>query len=172
LELTSCSKNYHMAGWRVGAVAGHPDLLTIISKFKSNVDSGMFYPIQQAAITALALGEDWITSINAIYQKRRVAALQLLNLLGCEVKSTGTGLFVWARIPSSFDHGESMSDWALQHMRIFITPGSVFGAEGMSYVRVSLCSPETDFETATERWYRECTKVGNTHNQTPQNTIQ
>ena len=63
-----------MAGWRVGAVASHPDLLAIITKFKSNVDSGMFYPIQQAAITALALGEEWTTSINAIYEKKKAAS--------------------------------------------------------------------------------------------------
>lgn len=171
LELTSCSKNYHMAGWRVGAVAGHPDLLAIITKFKSNVDSGMFYPIQQAAITALALGEEWTTSINAIYEKRKAAALQLLSMLGCEVKTSGTGLFVWAKIPSSFENGESLSDWALQHMRTFITPGSVFGAEGTPYVRLSLCSPVADFETAADRWHHECHKVGNTQIHMHHNTL-
>ncbi len=153
LELTSCSKNYHMAGWRVGAVAGNPTFLHTIARFKSNVDSGMFYPIQQAAIKALHLGEDWIQSINETYKERKEAAIRFLSALGCEVNPQGAGMFIWARVPGTFANGDALSDWALGHVKIFITPGRVFGEEGHPYVRLSLCSPTTDFEVAAQRWH-------------------
>lgn len=169
LELTSCSKNYHMAGWRVGAVAGKASLLDTIARFKSNVDSGMFYPIQKAAITALGLGQDWLASIHQIYSERKAAALHFLSGLGCEVNPESAGMFVWARVPSAFVSGEALSDWALAHARIFITPGSVFGKEGDQYVRLSLCSPVEDFELAAQRWLFARQETKSVNHSSPQN---
>ncbi len=151
IELNSLSKSHNMAGWRVGMVAGHSDLIQHILTFKSNMDSGMFLPIQKAAIVAMEADDSWYSSLNAIYEKRRKLAWQLFDQLGCVYDKSTSGMFVWAQIPESYADGASLSDEVLYQHHVFITPGFIFGTEGDQFVRVSLCTPEEIWKASINR---------------------
>lgn len=151
VELNSLSKSHNMAGWRVGMLCGAKERINDVLRFKSNMDSGMFLPLQLAAARALELGQEWHDGLNAVYEKRREKAFQLLDLLQCTYSREQAGMFVWAGLPSSFSTGYELSDGLLHRSRVFITPGGIFGPAGNRYVRVSLCSPEEKITEAIER---------------------
>lgn len=151
VELNSLSKTFNMAGWRIGMLAGNKDRMKEVLRFKSNMDSGMFKPVQMAAVKALSLPDSWYEGMNEIYQSRRGLAEELLHLLGCEVDSQQVGMFVWGRIPREFASGFDLADLILDKARVFITPGNIFGKNGAQYVRVSLCSSKEIFDEALER---------------------
>ncbi len=150
IELNSLSKAHSMAGWRVGVVVGRKEWIDSILTFKSNMDSGMFYPIQAAAETALALGEEWFDELNSIYYARQKQAYALLDALGCKYLPNQAGLFVWAELPEGYE-GDcySFSDEILEATDVFITPGGIFGDEGNGYIRITLCCPESLLLKAT-----------------------
>ena len=151
VELNSLSKSHNMAGWRVGILAGAKERIDDVIRFKSNMDSGMFLPLQLAAAKALTLGQDWFDSINETYKKRRRKVFELLDLLKCSFNKSQAGLFVWAKIPGDFEDSYALSDKILKHSNVFITPGGIFGSEGDKYVRVSLCSTEEKIDEAIKR---------------------
>lgn len=151
IELNSLSKSHNMAGWRVGMLCGAKERIDEVLRFKSNMDSGMFLPLQMASAMALTLDENWHNSLNAIYAKRRQKVFQLLEELDCVYSKEQVGLFVWAKIPGAFADGFALSDAILQKARVFITPGGIFGNEGNNYVRVSLCSTEEKYSEALSR---------------------
>jgi LL-diaminopimelate aminotransferase len=140
LELNSLSKSHNMAGWRVGILCGDKGLIINVLKFKSNMDSGMFLPVQHAAIEALRLGKDWYDSVNLIYRERQQKVFELLQLLDCQYDTKQTGMFVWAKIPDYYKDAYELSDKILYGANVFITPGGIFGSQGDRYVRVSLCA--------------------------------
>jgi LL-diaminopimelate aminotransferase len=148
LELNSLSKSHNMAGWRVGMLAGREDYIRAVLKIKSNVDSGSFRPIQMAAVNALKLDDSWYTKLARTYQERRRVAEQLARVLGCKVKPGQQGLFVWAKIPNKYESGEEMVNDLLYNYNLFVAPGSIFGARGGQYIRISLCVPEEILEKA------------------------
>ncbi|MEM9836237.1 MAG: aminotransferase class I/II-fold pyridoxal phosphate-dependent enzyme [Bacteroidota bacterium] len=150
LELTSLSKAQNMAGWRVGALLGHPEYLQTVLRFKSNMDSGTFKPIQLAATQALALGEEWYENLNSIYRKRREKVYQIFDGLGCSYDKNQVGLFVWAKCPAG-KTGYDISDFALYEKGVFLTPGGIFGSQGEAYARISLCSDLPTLQSALER---------------------
>ena len=151
LELNSLSKSHNLAGWRVGMLAGRADYLGHVVRFKSNVDSGMFKPVQLAAALALGASQDWYDDLNAIYRQRRELACDLLDLLGCTYDPTATGMFVWANVPGQYQSGYELTDLLLNEAHVFITPGGIFGSNGDGYVRISLCSKAEVFEEAIAR---------------------
>ncbi len=151
LELNSLSKSFNMAGWRVGMVAGHPHYINAILQAKSNVDSGMFLPIQHAAIRALDLDAGWHNERNDIYKARRQRAVALLTRLGCSVADDQAGMFVWARLPQGVNDDFKWVDELLYGARVFVTPGGVFGKNGRGYVRMSLCAAKEVYEEAMNR---------------------
>jgi aspartate/methionine/tyrosine aminotransferase len=151
IELNSLSKSQNMAGWRVGMLSGARERIDEIIRFKSNMDSGMFLPVQLAAAKALSLGKEWYNEINSIYTKRREKVFELLDLLNCEFSKTQVGLFVWAKIPSKYTTGYELSDDVLYNSNVFITPGGIFGTAGDGYIRVSLCGSVERFEDAINR---------------------
>ena len=151
IELNSLSKSHNMAGWRVGMLCGAKERIEEVLRFKSNMDSGMFLPVQLAAAKALSLGEEWHDEVNIVYKKRREKVFELLQLLGCEFSKEQAGMFVWARIPSKYKDGYVLSDEVLYKSNVFITPGGIFGTAGDKYVRVSLCSKEEKIEEAIQR---------------------
>ena len=159
LELNSLSKSHNLAGWRVGLLVGRADWLTEVLRFKSNMDSGMFLGIQQAAVAALALGDDWFRELNATYRARRELVRELLAALGCAAAPGQTGLFIWAKVPPSYADGDALSDAVLAEARVFLTPGGIFGSNGLGYVRASLCQPESVLREALAR-IRESTMTG------------
>ena len=151
LELNSLSKSSNMAGWRVGMLSGKAEFLSDVLRFKSNMDSGMFLPVQLAAAEALKADTNWYKDLNIIYQKRQQKAFQLLDLLGCEYSENQTGMFIWAKAPPQYLSGFELSDAVLYGSNVFITPGGIFGSQGDGYVRVSLCAKEEVFDAAIKR---------------------
>ena len=142
VELNSLSKAQNMAGWRIGMICGAANRINEILTFKSNMDSGMYLPVQLAAAKALALGKDWYDELNAIYRERREEVFAIMNLLGARYDKKQTGMFVWAHIPVSYANSYCLSDEMLHHANVFITPGGIFGNAGKRYIRISLCSPK------------------------------
>jgi len=159
LELNSLSKAHNLAGWRIGMLAGRGDYLAEILRFKSNMDSGMFYGVQKAAITALELSDAWYENLNKVYLERRRVAEKVMDLLGCVYAKNQVGMFLWAKIPDTFDNAYKLADRLLYDTNLFITPGGIFGSGGDKYLRISLCSPVTDFEEALERIHSSELKV-------------
>lgn len=151
IELNSLSKSSNMAGWRVGMLCASKERIDEILRFKSNMDSGMFLPVQLAAAKALSLDKDWYDSINKIYAVRRKKVFELLDLLQCAYATDQVGMFVWAKIPDSFKDGYALSDKILYGANVFITPGGIFGNAGNGYIRVSLCGSIERFEQAIDR---------------------
>ncbi|MFN5134434.1 MAG: pyridoxal phosphate-dependent aminotransferase, partial [Chitinophagaceae bacterium] len=151
LELNSLSKSQNMAGWRVGMLCAAKDRIDEVLRFKSNMDSGMFLPVQLAAAKALSLDKDWYDAVNAEYSKRREKVFELLDMLGCVYSKEQVGMFVWAKIPSNYKTGYELSDDVLYNSNVFITPGGIFGNAGDGFVRVSLCSTEEKLAEAIER---------------------
>ena len=141
IELNSLSKSHNMAGWRVGMIGGAKKRIDEILRFKSNMDSGMFLPLQLAAATALGLGDEWYSSQNEIYRAREAKGLEIMEALGVECRPHQAGLFLWGRVPN----GENCYDFCdrlLYEKHVFLTPGGIFGSEGEQYVRISLCASE------------------------------
>lgn len=151
LELNSLSKSSNMAGWRVGMLAASKERIDEVLRFKSNMDSGMFLPVQLAAAKALELGKEWYNSVNAVYAQRREKVFELLTLLNCSFSKQQVGMFVWASIPDSYADGFALSDEVLYGASVFITPGGIFGDAGNGYIRVSLCGSVEKFEEAIQR---------------------
>ncbi len=151
LELNSLSKSANMAGWRVGMLCANKQHIDEVLRFKSNMDSGMFLPLQLAAAKALSLDKDWYNSINKIYSERRKKVFELLDLLNCVYSKDQVGMFVWAAIPFNYKNGYQLSDEVLYNANVFITPGGIFGTAGDKYIRVSLCGSIEKFEEAIQR---------------------
>ncbi|MFD1819560.1 aminotransferase class I/II-fold pyridoxal phosphate-dependent enzyme [Pseudarcicella hirudinis] len=151
LELNSLSKSQNMAGWRVGMLAGKAEYVSNVLRFKSNMDSGMFLPLQLAAVKALQNPKSWYDELNAIYKVRQQTVFKLMDLLECEYDTAQTGMFVWAKIPEKYTSGYELSDLILEKSAVFITPGGIFGSAGDRYIRISLCAEVSLFENAIMR---------------------
>lgn len=151
IELNSLSKSQNMAGWRVGMLLANKERIGEVLRFKSNMDSGMFLPVQLAAARALSLGQEWYQQLNQVYRQRKESALQLLKCLHCSPSPGQAGMFIWARIPDTYADSYALSDEVLQKAGVFITPGGIFGNEGLRYIRISLCSPAEKIEESLER---------------------
>lgn len=151
LELNSLSKSHNMAGWRVGMLCGSKERIEEVLRFKSNMDSGMFMPLQLAAAKALSLGQDWYNHINSIYAERRTKVYRILDMLGCVYSLNQVGLFVWAKIPEHYPDAYALSDEILYGSNVFLTPGGIFGSQGNRFIRISLCGDLSRFEQAITR---------------------
>jgi len=151
IELNSLSKSHNMAGWRVGMLCGAKEKVDEVLRFKSNMDSGMFLPVQLAAAKALSLDKNWYDQVNSVYRKRREKVFQLLDALSCTYSKKQAGLFVWAKINDRFKDCYDCSDFILHNSYVFITPGAIFGSAGEKYVRVSLCATEGKIDDAIRR---------------------
>lgn len=151
IELNSLSKSHNMAGWRLGWCMGKTEFINAILKVKSNMDSGMFKPLQIAAVEALKLKEDWFVNLNSVYKSRRLLAEKILNKLSCSFDDNQQGLFLWARLPDNISSSEELVDHLLYEYRIFLSPGLIFGSQGQRHIRISLCANENQFMMALER---------------------
>ncbi|MBN9297645.1 MAG: aminotransferase class I/II-fold pyridoxal phosphate-dependent enzyme [Filimonas sp.] len=151
IELNSLSKSQNMAGWRVGVLVGAKERIDEVLRFKSNMDSGMFLPLQLAAAKALGLGADWYESVNKVYRERRAKVYELLDTLECTYSKEQVGMFMWAKIPAKYKDGYALSDDVLYNANVFITPGGIFGSNGNGYIRISLCGSIERFDEAIKR---------------------
>ncbi len=150
MELNSLSKSFNMAGWRVGILAGSQKNINSVLKVKSNMDSGMFYPLQAGAVQALKLSQSWFDDQNRIYEKRKELLLDLIEELNCEAADGQVGLFIWAKVPAGKSSADLVDGLLYEH-DIFIAPGFIFGSQGEGYVRFSLCATEKVIEEALNR---------------------
>ena len=156
LELNSLSKAHNMAGWRIGMVAAEADVIAQILKVKSQMDSGMFKPLQLAAVEALKQGPEWFTELNAEYARRRVLAGEIFDLLGVKYDSNSSGMFLWGKTAvmsgeAETSSGQQLSDKILYEAGVFITPGFIFGRNGENYIRISLCAKPEVLKKAADR---------------------
>lgn len=150
VELHSLSKTYNMAGFRIGMLVGNPELVDAVGRLKSNIDSGIFRPIQYAAIEALHLPVSWLQQRNAIYQHRRDILVEGCNAIGMHTQTPRAGLYVWAGIPGGYT-SRDFANWLFDKTGVFVTPGINFGKTGEGYVRISMTAPDERIETALAR---------------------
>ena len=151
MELNSLSKSHNMAGWRMGMLAGKSEFINPVLRFKSNMDSGMFLPLQMAAVMALQNDKSWFEELNKTYKTRQQKVFEMMQLLDCQYDVNQTGMFVWAKIPTKYKTGYELSDEILEKSAVFITPGGIFGTAGDGYIRTSLCAEVSVFEEAILR---------------------
>lgn len=152
LELNSLSKTFNMAGWRVGMVSGNAEHINAVLKVKSNMDSGMFYGVQQGAITALNSGDDWFQELDYTYDRRRELMFQLVDRIGANYDPHSAGMFIWAKLPEGAKSSEEFIDEVLYDKDLFIAPGTIFGSNGEGYIRFSLCVTEEKIKEAIKRF--------------------
>ena len=152
IEFNSMSKSQNMPGWRVGWISTNAQFIQWILKVKSNVDSGMFRPLQLAAAEALHNTDEWHATFNReVYGKRRAVAEEIMKTLGCTFDPTQVGMFLWGRIPDKYTDVEDLTEHILHEARVFITPGLIFGSNGKRYIRISLCAKEEKLQEALNR---------------------
>jgi aspartate/methionine/tyrosine aminotransferase len=151
LELNSLSKSHNMAGFRIGMLAGSAEAVQNVLKIKSNSDSGMYIPLQLAAIKALQAEKQWYESLNREYRKRRISAEKIFHRLDVRFDKKQNGMFLWGRIPVSYKNAEVFSEKILNNYCLFITPGSIFGSAGNKFLRLSLCSSPEKLRTSLNR---------------------
>lgn len=160
LEMNSLSKAHNMAGWRLGMVAGEADYIKEILKVKSQMDSGIFRPLQLAAVEALKADDSWFSELNAEYYRRAEVAYRIMDVIGATYSRAAAGLFVWGRLPEGVKAVE-LSDRLLHNAGVFITPGFIFGKNGENYIRISLCAPVEKLTRALAKVEREMQKPEN-----------
>ncbi|MDP8292517.1 MAG: LL-diaminopimelate aminotransferase [Candidatus Orphnella occulta] len=150
VEFHSLSKTYNMTGWRLGFVCGKADVVSALRKVKSNIDSGIFQPVQFAGIVALESDQSHIDKLNAIYQRRRDVLVDGLNSIGWKVKKPKATFYVWIPVPPGYTSNE-LTKSLLEKADIVTTPGVGFGPNGEGYIRITLTVPEERLQEAVDR---------------------
>jgi LL-diaminopimelate aminotransferase len=151
IEFNSLSKSHNMAGWRVGMAAGNKLAIEALLQIKSNVDSGIFWPIQDAAVAALNGDQDWLALRNAEYQHRRDMLYAVLaNDLDLQVARPLAGLYLWPRVPEGYTSA-AFAEKVLLTTGISLTSGAEFGPHGEGYLRISLGQTTPKIMEAAER---------------------
>ena len=152
IEFNSMSKSHNMPGWRVGLCATNAQFITWILKVQSNIESGTFRGIQLAAAEAYNNSDEWHRMANIeTYARRRQYAEQIMDVLGCVYDKQQVGMFLWGRIPDTYNNVEDLTERVLHEARVFITPGFIFGSNGERYIRISLCAKEEKIQAALLR---------------------
>ncbi|NOZ04978.1 MAG: aminotransferase class I/II-fold pyridoxal phosphate-dependent enzyme [Chloroflexi bacterium] len=150
VEFHSLSKTYNMAGWRVGMVVGNETIIEALTRVKSNVDTGIFRPVQIGAIAALTGDQSWLVERNATYQERRDVVMAGLEAAGISATSPKATLYVWPETPAGYT-SEEFSMKVLNEAGVWITPGNAFGPSGEGFLRISLCTTADRLREAMER---------------------
>jgi LL-diaminopimelate aminotransferase len=153
LEFNSLSKTYNMAGWRVGMAVGSALAVEALARTKTNIDSGIFRPIQDAAVRALTGDQSWIVERNDVYRQRRDLILSALDAVGIRADRPSASLYIWARTPPGYTSVE-FSAWLLEETGVSITPGDVYGPHGAGYLRISLGMSTERIREAMDRLER------------------
>lgn len=142
VEFNSLSKTYGLAGARIGFCVGNPEVVSHLKTLKSNMDYGMFLPVQQAAIAAITGDQACVAVTRAAYEKRRDVLCDSLREAGWDMEKPEATMFVWAKIPA---HYEKSADFAMDMVEkagVMVTPGGAFGPSGEGYVRLALVQDE------------------------------
>jgi LL-diaminopimelate aminotransferase len=150
VEFHSLSKTYSMTGWRVGFVVGNAAAVGAMGKVKTNIDSGVFQAVQEAAIAALEGGEETLREYCAIYQKRRDLMVDAVRGLGLDCAKPRATFYIWAEVPKGYT-SVSFTERVLKETGVVVTPGSGFGKGGEGFVRFSLTVANERLQEAVER---------------------
>ena len=156
VEINSLSKTFHMAGWRMGMICANAEVIKSIRTIKSKVDNSTAYPIFAAATAALTMNRKWIDDRNQILKRRRDLLANYLHQISPGFTIPPAGYYLWAKIPSSFSSDMEFCEQALENAGISITPGSIYGENGVGYIRITICQPEEMIISAITRlknWY-------------------
>jgi LL-diaminopimelate aminotransferase len=150
IEFNSLSKTFNMAGCRIGYAVGNKEALKILAAFKSNIDYGVFYPIQMAAVTALTSDYSVLQEQVIEYEKRRDILVSGLEKAGWGVKKSPATMFVWAKIPSGWT-SRQFAFQLIEKAGVAVVPGDAFGNLGEGYVRIALVQSPEKLAQAAER---------------------
>jgi LL-diaminopimelate aminotransferase len=150
VEFNSLSKTANMAGWRIGMAVGNTEALSALAQVKSNVDSGVFRPLQEAAIRALSIDEAWLVERNALYQERMEIALDGLHAAGMAATRPRATLYAWAQVPGGWQE-EAFALALLEQAGVALAPGSFFGPGGEGFIRLSVTTPTERLRDAMDR---------------------
>lgn len=130
---------------------GNAQAISFLSKYKSHVDSSFFASFMDAAETALKIDENWIEQRNKIYESRRDFALSEFNQVGIQAFPPLGALYIWAKIPPGYPASLDFCEQVLEHTKVSITPGTVYGEEGEGYFRVSITLETKRFKEGITR---------------------
>jgi LL-diaminopimelate aminotransferase len=150
MEFNTLSKSHNMAGWRTGVAVGNSSALQSLYTLKTNVDSGQFLPIMEAATAALTGDQSWLVDRNEIYQQRRDLVIAALHASGLNARLPQGSLYIWCPVPAGWS-SEGFTSALLDQAHISLTPGSIFGKYGEGYVRISITAPLERLEEAMQR---------------------
>jgi LL-diaminopimelate aminotransferase len=150
IEFHSLSKTFSMTGWRVGFAVGHPELIAGLGKVKTNVDSGVFQGVQEAAIAALTGDYGVVERLRAMYRERRDVLVPGLAQVGLPCEAPAGTFYVWVPVPRG-QTAATLATRCLTEAGVVVTPGNGFGDAGEGYIRLTLCSPVERLREAVER---------------------
>lgn len=150
VEFNSLSKTYGLAGARIGFCVGNKEVVGMLKTLKSNMDYGMFLPIQAAAVEALTGDQAVVAETRAAYEHRRDVLCDGLIEAGWHMEKPAGTMFVWAPIPDSYQDSESFVADLLDKTGVLVTPGSAFGPSGEGYVRMALVQSEDTMRKIVE----------------------
>ena len=150
IEFNSFSKTYGMAGARIGICVGNAEIVGILRKLKSNIDYGMFLPIQKAAIAALTQDQSIVKETRETYQRRRNRIIAGAAAAGWHIASCKSTMFLWAQIPEGYGCSEEFALNLLKCSGMLVTSGSSFGAYGEGFVRIALVQSDEVIEQALQ----------------------
>jgi len=149
IELFSCSKSYNMTGWRVAFAAGNAAAIKALGTVKSNIDSGVFTAVQDAAIEAM-LGPQEVDELSSLYQRRRDLVMPALDRIGLKALTPKGTIYVWARVPEGYSSA-GFAEKVLEEANVIVAPGNSYGPSGEGYIRISLATPDDRLEEAIAR---------------------
>ena len=150
VEFNSLSKTYGLAGARIGYCLGNSRVVSMLKTLKSNMDYGMFLPIQAAAVEAITGDQSVVAETRAAYERRRDVLCDGLIAAGWQMDKPPGTMFVWAPVPEQYADSESFVRDLLDKTGVLVTPGSAFGPSGEGYVRMALVQSEEDMQRIVE----------------------
>jgi LL-diaminopimelate aminotransferase len=150
IELLSCSKAYNMTGWRVAFACGNAQAIKALGTVKSNIDSGVFTAVQDAAIEAFAGPQSEIDAMCAMYQGRRDLVVDALAKIGIRAATPKATIYVWANVPDGYTSA-SFAEHLLEAANVIVPAGSAYGPSGEGFVRISLTTPDDRLAEAVAR---------------------
>jgi len=148
VEFNSLSKTYGLAGARIGFCIGNKDVVSQLKTLKSNMDYGMFLPIQQAAIAAITGNQECVKKTRKAYEIRRNTLCDGFSSIGWRIERPESTMFVWAVIPEHYKSSEKFTMELLDRSGVLVTPGSAFGPSGEGYVRMALVQDKAVLQEA------------------------
>ncbi|MDZ4064048.1 MAG: LL-diaminopimelate aminotransferase [Coriobacteriia bacterium] len=150
IELFSCSKAYNMTGWRAAFATGNAEAIKALGTVKSNIDSGIFTAVQEAAMEAMLGPQDITAEMSAIYQRRRDIVMDALSSIGMRAREPKGTIYMWARVPDGYDSA-GFATKILEEANVIVAPGNAYGPSGEGYIRISLATPDERLVEAIER---------------------